>query len=132
MKAQGLTPGIYNLPDWDETVMGLQSYLESLFRYTPPTAIIADEAPFYFAVRHFLAARGLSVPGDVSIVCTDGDRNFAWCTPSVAHIRWDHLPLVLRVMKWANNVSHGKDDNRQTFIKAEFVPGGTIGRAKRG
>jgi DNA-binding LacI/PurR family transcriptional regulator len=119
------------MPDWDETIMGLQSCLEALFLHTPPTAIIADEAPFYFAVRHFLTARGLSVPGDISMVCTDGDRNFEWCTPSVAHIHWDHLPLVLRVVKWANKVSRGMEDNRQTFIKAEFVPGGTIGRAKR-
>lgn len=131
MAAQGLSPGAYNLPDWEETVAGFHAGLESLFRLTPPTALVVDEVPFYFAAQHFLASRGLAVPGDVSLVCTDGDTNFAWCTPTVAHIRWDHRPLVRRIAKWAENVSRGKVDLRLSFIQAEFVPGGTIGPARR-
>ena len=132
LDAHGIRSGPYNLPDWEETREGFQECLESLFRLTPPTAIVADEAQFYFAVRHFLAAKGLSVPGDVSVICTDDDRNFQWCTPSVARIRWDHRPLVRRVVKWADNVSKHRTDHVSTFIKSEFVPGGTIGPAKRG
>jgi hypothetical protein len=45
-------------------------------------------------------------------------------------IRWDYRPVVRRVVRWAANVSHGKDDRRQTLTKAEFVEGGTIGPAK--
>jgi len=30
-------------------------------------------------------------------------------------------------MHWADNVAHGKDDRRQTFTKAEFIEGGTVG-----
>jgi hypothetical protein len=35
-----------------------------------------------------------------------------------------------RVVRWAANVSHGKDDRQQTLTKAEFVAGGTIGPVK--
>ena len=70
------------------------------------------------------------MPEDVSLICTDSDPNFAWCEPSIAHIRWDYLPVVRRIVRWAANVSIGKTDLRQTSTKAEFVEGGTIGPAK--
>lgn len=82
------------------------------------------------AAQQFLAGRGLRVPGDVSLVCTDADPALVWCQPSVAHIRWDSRPVVRRVVRWAANISHGKQDRRQTLTKAEFVSGGTIGPAK--
>jgi hypothetical protein len=31
------------------------------------------------------------------------------------------------MVRWANNVSRGKDGRRQTLTKAEFFEGGTIG-----
>jgi len=35
--------------------------------------------------------------------------------------------VVNRIARWVNNISQGKEDNRQTMIKAEFIEGGTIG-----
>jgi hypothetical protein len=32
-------------------------------------------------------------------------------------------------VSWANNVSQGKEDLRQTFTKADFIEGGTMGKA---
>lgn len=128
LAAQGLTPGTYNLPDWEETVGGLHACLDSLFQLTPPTAIIADEPHFYVATQNYISSRGLSVPGDVSLACTDGDPYFDWCQPSIAHIHWNRRSLVRRIVQWAGNVRRGKEDKRHTFIKAEFVSGGTIGR----
>jgi len=41
------------------------------------------------------------------------------------------LRLVLRrVVRWAGNVARGKADGRQSFTKAEFVDGGTVGPAR--
>ena len=37
-----------------------------------------------------------------------------------------------RIVRWANNVSQGKEDQRQTLTKIEFVEAGTIGPASRG
>ena len=84
---------------------------------------------FYIAALQFCANRGLRVPQDVSLICTDADPTFAWCQPSVAHIRWDSRPVVRRIVRWAANVSCGQEDLRQTLTPAEFVPGGTIGPA---
>jgi DNA-binding LacI/PurR family transcriptional regulator len=118
--------GEFNLPDWEESKEGFGKIVESLFRHTPPTALILDEPFLYNAAHHHLAKRGLRVPEDVSLICTDADPGFVWCEPSVAHIRWDYRPVVNRIALWANNVARGKEDRRQTLTKAEFVPGGTI------
>ena len=131
LAVHGIETGAFNLPDWEETSAGFNTCLKEMFRHTPPTALILDEVLFLAATQQFLAGRGLRVPGDVSLLCTDADPAFAWCQPAIAHIRWDSRPVVRRVLRWAANVSRGKDDRHQTFTKTEFVPGGTIGPAKR-
>lgn len=130
LTAQGIVPTAYHLPDWDATIDGFHGRLEALFRVTPPSAMIVDEAPFFAAVQQFLARRCLQVPDDVSLVCTDADPSFDWCRPSISHIRWDSAPLVSRIVAWAGNVSRGKNDLRQISTPAEFVAGGTIGPAR--
>ena len=130
LAAHGIPTGAFNLPDWEESKKGFVTLLDSLFGATPPTALILDETFLYNAAFHYLAKLGLRVPQDISLVCTDENTDFAWCEPSVAHISWDYRPVVRRVVRWAANVSHGKDDRRQTLTKAEFIEGGTIGPAK--
>jgi len=132
LAAHGIPTAPYHLPDWDETIEGFHARLDSLFRVTPPTALIIQEAFLFTATRNFLAARGLRVPEDVALVCTDYDPTFAWCVPTIAHIRWDSGPVVRRVVRWAEHVSRGIEDRRQTLTPAEFVPGGTIGPANDG
>jgi DNA-binding LacI/PurR family transcriptional regulator len=123
--------GEYNLPDWEETTAGFRECLEALFRVTPPTALIVDEAPWFVATLQFLARRGLRVPADVSLICTDDDVAFAYCDPPIACIQWDRRPLIRRVVSWASNVSRGKPDLRATSTPATFFPGGTIARPPR-
>jgi len=50
------------------------------------------------------------VPGDVSLACTDGAPDFAWCQPTVAHICWGYRSVLRRVVRWVNNVTLGKQD----------------------
>ena len=132
LAAHGIAPGEYHLPDWEESPAGFHARLESLFRVTPPTALIVDEAPFFVAALQFCVSRGLRVPADVSMVCTDDDPAFEWCSPEVSHIRWDSGPVVRRIVKWVADVSRGRKNLRQTLTPAEFVPGGTIGPVKPG
>ena len=132
LKAHGITTGAYHMPDWDESIGGFHRLLQTLFRITPPTALIIDEAPFFVAAQQFLAGQELRVPGDVSLVCTDASPDFAWCQPPITHIRWDSRPVVRRIVRWAANVSHGRKDLRQTLTPAVFVRGGTIGPPKGG
>ena len=129
LEAHNIPFGDFNLPDWEETKEGYQELLSSLFRVTPPTALIIEEAPFFIATQQFLARVGLGVPEDVSLICADPDPGFSWCEPTVAHIRWDSRPVVRRLVRWAATVSRGGRDVRQDFVPAEFVEGGTVGPA---
>ena len=132
LAAHGIPTSDYNLPDWEETREGFRELLSSLFRVTPPTALVIGIGTFYTPTLQFLAMRGLQVPEQVSLVCTDPDPSFAWCAPTVAHIRWEAKPIVRRIVQWAKNVSLKRKDVKQTFTAAEFIPGGSIGPAPHG
>jgi DNA-binding LacI/PurR family transcriptional regulator len=131
MAKHGLPTGPYNLPVWDDTAAGLRRVLDELFRVTPPTALIIDEAFLFHAAKEHLAQKGILAPKHVSLICVDGDPTFDWCEPSVAHIRWDNRPLVRHITRWADNVARGRKDLRQTLTLAEFVDGGTVGPAAK-
>ena len=129
LEFHGIATSPFNLPDWEDDMEGFQALLAQLFRITPPTALIIQEAFLFSAAHQFLARTGRRVPEDVSMVCSDPDSSFVWCEPPVSHIRWDSAPVVRRVLSWVAQVGKGKVDLRQTLTKAEFVEGGTIGIA---
>jgi DNA-binding LacI/PurR family transcriptional regulator/ribosomal protein S25 len=131
LDTHGITSGPYHLPDWEDGMNGFQTTLESLFRVTPPTALIVDELKMFVATQQFLVMKKLNVPGDVSLVSMESDPAFDWCHPTIACIHWAHQPVMRRVVGWANNVARGKIDRRETHTLAEFIDGGTIGPAKR-
>lgn len=132
LEAHGIATSSYNLPDWEETPEGFCDMLGSLFGHTPPTALIADGAHFFYAAHHFLSQHKIRVPQDVSLVSTNGQRDFWWLRPTVAHFDWDEKKVVRRMVKWVNNVARGREDLRQSLTKAKFIDGGTIGPAKKG
>lgn len=129
LEEQGISTSNYNLPDWEETIDGFHAGLESLFKITPPTALIIDEVHFFLAAQQFCTNKRLRIPEDVSLICTDDDPHLEWFKPSVSHIRWDREPVMRHIMRWAARISHGKDYLRHTFTNAEFVVGGTTGPA---
>jgi DNA-binding LacI/PurR family transcriptional regulator/biotin operon repressor len=132
MSAGGITVGPYNLPGWEGGLEGLYAYLDSSFQISPPTAIIAGSSPNYFATQSFLVNQGIRVPQDLSLICVDDDPHFSQYRPSVSHIHWSRRPVVNRIVSWISNISQGKQDTRQTTIKAEFIEGGTIGPVAKG
>lgn len=129
LREAGVETGAYHLPEWKETVEGFHGCLSSLFEVTPPTALLVDEAQFLIATLQFLARRGLRVPEDVSLVCTDDEPLLGWCLPGISHIRWDRRLVVQRMVRWVGNLSRGEKDVRQVLVPAEFVAGGTVWRA---
>jgi DNA-binding LacI/PurR family transcriptional regulator/DNA-binding transcriptional regulator YhcF (GntR family) len=124
--------GEYNLPDWDDTVADFHRCLDSLFKTTPPTALLVAEFSLFIATQQHLASLGFSAPEHVSIVCDDPHHSFSWCKPAISHISWDHRPISNRALQWANRIATGKEDVRQNYISAEFIVGGTIGPAAHG
>lgn len=131
LQSLGMPTSSFNLPDWDDSTDGLYRLLDSLFQVTPPTALIIDEAPLYLAVELHLARLGFFAPADVSLLCLDPSPSFKWHRPSVSHIRWESRPLIAQLLKWAESVALRKDDRKQTFTKAHFIEGGTIGPAPK-
>ncbi len=127
LQSLGIETGPYNLPDWQPSPAGLQKCLDELFRFTPPTVIIADEARFLIAVRQYLTRKGLDAPSHVSLICNDTDPSFAWSSPPVSHMGWSPKKVSQRVVRWANNLTIGKEDLKQQVLPAEWVEGGTIG-----
>lgn len=132
LQRQGIATGPYNLPDWEDNPAGLQHCLSSLFRHTPPTALIVSTLELYAAAQQFLGHRGIRVPQDVSMICSDPHPAIAWCDPTFSHIAYDSSAWERNIMRWLNHVARGKDDRRQIFTKAEFIDGGTVGPASTG
>lgn len=130
LRAGGIATGPYNLPFCEPNPEGMHACLTNLFATTPPTALIVDEVAPFFATMQFVAAHGLLVPRDISLLCTDSSPLFHWNRPAIAHIHWDTRPVVRRIVRWVANMARGRPDTRQTFTPATFVPGGTIGPAK--
>lgn len=127
LSALGITPGPYHLHDWENTREGFHNCLDSLFRLSPPTALVVCEPALFIAAQQHLAQRGILSPRDVSLICDDPSPVFEWCEPTVAHIDWDERPIIHRILRWAGHVAEGKTDHRQSRSKSRFVEGGTIG-----
>jgi DNA-binding LacI/PurR family transcriptional regulator len=131
LQEHGILTGNFNLPDWGDSPQELQRVLTSLFLHTPPTALIIDDTRLFLPAMQHLARLGFVAPEQVSLACTDHNPNFEWCLPAITHITWDAGPIVQRVLKWADNVSRGKEDLRRTTKNARLVIGGTIGPVPR-
>lgn len=129
LERHGIQTGKFNLPDWGATPEDFHRYLDVLYAHTPPTALIVDEPTLMLAAQQHLARRGIRAPEHVSLICTDTDKAFDWLRPTIAHLSWDPRVIVRRIVNWADDVSHGKDDRRQSTPKAILIQSGTIGPA---
>ena len=127
----GIPTGPFNLPDWGDSPQEFHQMLDDLFRVTPPTALIVDQPSLCLAVLQHLSSLGLSSPGDVSLACTDQSEFFEWCSPGITHITWETRPVINRVVKWADNISRGKNDRHKFVHKVRLVLGGTIGMSPK-
>ena len=123
----GIATGTYHLPDWEETPEGFFSLLETLFRHTPPTALIIEQTPRVIAAVQYLAQHGIQVPKRVSLVCTDYDIALDWCQTSIAHMRWDNDQIIRRIVRWVAALKKGRADHKTINFPVEFIPGSSVG-----
>ena len=128
MRANGIKTGAYNIPEWEQSPEGLRKCLDALFAVSPPTAILFDRSNELIGAQVYLAHKGVLAPRDVSLV-SDDDPAFEWCSPSISCIRWQSNTWVNRIVRWAANLASGKEDLHQSFTKARFVDGESIGPA---
>lgn len=128
LEAAGIATGAYNQPDWEDSREGFHRCLDSLFRHTPPTALLLDGIELFVAAQQHLARKGIFAPEQVSLICNNSDPAIEWCEPEISHIRFDSRPVLRRAVRWADHLARGREDRRQTLTKAGFVEGGTIGQ----
>jgi DNA-binding LacI/PurR family transcriptional regulator len=131
LESHGIKTGNYNIPDWDDTPEGLEKVIHSLFRHTPPTALIVGDSVLFHAIQIHLANKGIVAPKHISLFCNDFEQSFTWTRPEIAHIEWDYRPSVRRIVQWAKNIANGKEDKKKSYTKAFFYEGGTIGPAPK-
>jgi DNA-binding LacI/PurR family transcriptional regulator len=127
LEANGISTGPYNLPDWEDNPQSFHRCLCSLFKHTPPTALLIDDANQVPAVLKFLAERNMRPPKDISVISLAPDPSFIWVDPLISHLDFDSRPWVQKALRWANNVARGKDYRNKDLTKVNFVEGGTIG-----
>lgn len=133
LQNQGIATSSYNMPDWEDNPKGFQRCLSSLFKYTAPTALVISTIELFSATQQFLVHRGIRVPQDVSLICSDPHPDNAWCEPTISHISsYDSDAWLRIILRWVKNVSRGKNDRRQIFTKVDFIDGGTVGQVPNG
>ena len=130
LAAHGISGGSYHLPEFEETPEGLRARLDALFRVTPPTAIFATYPGWMFGVLSYLAARGLKVPDDVSVVCGNEASGFVWMQPPVSHYQHDDITMVRRMVEWVSHWSQGRSNFKQESLLTRLIEQGSIGPAK--
>ena len=131
LAAHGIAAGDYHLPDFEPTTAGVHALFESLFRVTPPTALILERVEHTVAAFAFLSQRGLSVPRDVSLVCLYPDTSLQWCDPPVAQLHWPEELVIRQVVRWCRAVARGQVERAVVMVPAEFDDGGTIGPVRK-
>lgn len=133
LTASGLSAGDYNTPHYDGTPEGFQLLLDSLFRLTPPTAMIVPCQNHAFALMNFLNRRGLSIPHDLSLIVGAPGPALHWIHPPIAYLQYDSLSLVRRIVRWVENCAKGGlPDLDQELINATLVAGETMVPPPRG
>jgi len=118
----------YHVPDWEPGARGFNDLLESLFRITPPTALIVIEPAEAVAVMSFLAQRGLRIPRDLSLVCRHRDASLDFCRPEIAHFSSNEDHLVRHIVRWVNTAARGAAHRRRIVCEPEFLPCESLAR----
>ncbi len=120
----------YHIPEWEPTPAGLRTLLEELFRFTPPTAIIASGSRDVMGLLSFLNERRLRMPQDVSLIVRYAFESAEWSNPPLAHFRHRLDLLVRSAVRWVSSIADGTPSQDRFLAPAEFVPTGSIAPAK--
>ena len=127
LAADGIQPNSFTLPDWEETPAGFHKLLDSLFRFTPPTALLLPETYLVTTALQFFAAKRIRVPKDVSIISLEDCEEFQWAVPPITRLSKDFKLPAQEAAQWIHLLQSGKPAPRKkTVYPAQFIEGGTL------
>lgn len=129
LRSAGISPSEYHVPDWEESPQGCRRLLESLFRVTPPTALLCFDELYVAGVLAFCQERGLQIPRDLSLFSADPAVFFSWSSPGldIAHMIQPIQRVESRVRRWLGEVAKGRNPRTQDFVSASLHPGNSLG-----
>jgi len=110
------------------TAQHLGAKLDLLFAGThPPTGLVVAQAQQVFNVLLYLLKRGLSVPGDVSIIARDPDGYFAGLAPPLSHYYFQRQAFNHRLTRlMLQMLNQGGLPIQPYLISPRYFPGGTV------
>jgi LacI family transcriptional regulator len=115
----------------DRTPQSVAAAYEAAFRLKdPPTALVLTSSNHLLTSLSWLVSKGISVPGDVSLVVMPYDTWYSEFYPPVCHYKLNTSVfshgMADRVMEL---VESGHVFRKSLEVPVEFVPGATIGPA---
>lgn len=129
MEEAGIRTTEFNLPEWEESREGLARLFDSLFRVTPPTAVIGGAPHTLAGALGWMLAHGLHVPRDVSVVFAKMEHGLEWCVPGldVAVMESDDVAVWRRVRKWVSDVAEGRIHREEMSFDLKLIEGNSMG-----
>lgn len=112
----------------DGTVAGIGQALRRLMAQgTPPTALLVANAYHYLAVSSHLAAQGLRVPEDVSVISRDEDLFLSYLVPSPARYVTNPRAFARLLQRSVLEIlESGQATQQEIKLMPDFVRGGSI------
>ncbi|MDB6093154.1 MAG: transcriptional regulator [Verrucomicrobia bacterium] len=124
----GLEPRIVHC---EENVRNVTATLARLFRGAgQPTAIMAQRW-LPFTALTFLQQSGRRVPGDVSLLARDDLPNLDLLVPSIARYGFPATLYTQRMVRLTWKLFLGTLAPKQEFILPDFIPGTSLGHARK-
>lgn len=103
---------------------GFRQASAMLGQRNPPTAIIAGGIDMLSGVLRAIRARGLSIPGDVSVVGSGSSELAELYSPPISTITWEQAEVgrVAAGMVLDRVARHGSDEPRHVLLPTEYIP----------
>ena len=117
----------------DGSIPGICAALAKLFAREPrPTGLLIFHARHLLTAMGWLQRRGLCVPRDVSLICRDDQPFLEFVLPAPTRYQLDAKVFARKLSRLvASLVSGGSSHARQQQLLPTFLPGETLGTARR-
>lgn len=112
--------------DWSEVV--LDKVAELLEAKTPPTAIVFASSLLAASVYPYFKSKGVSVPGDISVVAFDDEPYTQYLDPPISLIRQPGEEIGIAAVKMLMDRLKGVGTNEQVTVPVTWVQRASIGR----